>query len=252
MKKRDLTDKILLIIGLSFFLLTVLYIVRKRIWLPRLKFSTSKTEKVSSKIPIEGLTFSTRIVKTEPTIFTESTTTITSKIIDSKKKTSISKSSQKIKTNTEKQFKINGIKIKTNKSTTILSTTTPTTTTPIATTTTTTKISTSSTISTTTTQDSNVKVNSELNMKESNTNTNTSTNSNDIKPSDKSVHSDPHLSTKVHSTPSIKSNSSSSSTTSDDLKKNTTKTKIVENTKTKTKTNININTKNHHGKNDEL
>ncbi|KAG4082869.1 Sec20-domain-containing protein [Neocallimastix lanati (nom. inval.)] len=79
LKRRDFTDKILLGLGLLFFLCTVLYVVGKRIWIPKILFSKKGAAAVASSIKkaVKSSTTTKMAVTTTKQLLTTSTTSTT-------------------------------------------------------------------------------------------------------------------------------------------------------------------------------
>jgi len=79
LKRRDLTDKILLGLGLLFFICTVLYVIGKRIWIPKIFFSKKGAATVASSI--KKAVKSTKVITTSQittTAFSKTTSTLNS------------------------------------------------------------------------------------------------------------------------------------------------------------------------------
>ncbi|ORX55889.1 Sec20-domain-containing protein [Piromyces finnis] len=76
LKRRDLTDKILLGLGLFFFISTVIYIIGKRIWIPKIIFSKKGAAAVASSM--KNAVKSSKIAKSTLTTTQSLSTTSTS------------------------------------------------------------------------------------------------------------------------------------------------------------------------------
>jgi len=90
LKRRDLTDKILLTLGLLFFLSTVFYVIGKRIWIPKILFSKKGASAVASSI--KNAVKSTKIAKASLT----TTTTLASSATKSSVTTTIASATKTI------------------------------------------------------------------------------------------------------------------------------------------------------------
>ena len=81
LKRRDLTDKILLGLGLLFFLCTVFYVIGKRIWIPKILFSKKEAANVASSI--KNAVKSSKMAKSSLTTTTKLTTKLTTTTLSS-------------------------------------------------------------------------------------------------------------------------------------------------------------------------
>ncbi|OUM68106.1 hypothetical protein PIROE2DRAFT_4241, partial [Piromyces sp. E2] len=81
LKRRDLTDKILLGLGLFFFLSTVVYVIGKRIWIPKILFSKKGAAAVASSM--KNAVKSSKMAKTSLTTTAKLTTKTLSKTLSS-------------------------------------------------------------------------------------------------------------------------------------------------------------------------
>jgi len=81
LKRRDLTDKILLGLGLFFFLSTVVYVIGKRIWIPKILFSKKGAAAVASSM--KNAVKSSKMAKASLTTTKNLTTKTLSKTISS-------------------------------------------------------------------------------------------------------------------------------------------------------------------------
>jgi len=99
LKRRDLTDKILLGLGLLFFICTVLYVIGKRIWIPKILFSKKGAASVVSSIKKAAKT-SKVASKTSKTLTTKTLSKVTSlaskKIYTSSTTTTIASTTKQI------------------------------------------------------------------------------------------------------------------------------------------------------------